>query len=90
MAGKNTAVFGIYSNYAGVESGVDAPQRVDAAHEQLRADHEQHGQRDFATDQGRRQPVLVASVGVHRVETEVGIACAAAKSAAGRGPVHLG
>jgi hypothetical protein len=65
MAGKNTAVFGIYPTYAGVESGVDSLK----AHGFRNTDisvlfPENVGSKDFAHEKGTKAPEGATTGGV--------------------------
>jgi hypothetical protein len=57
MAGKNTAVFGIYSNYAGVESGVDALKTAGFRNTDISVLFPENvGTKDFAHEKGTKAP----------------------------------
>jgi hypothetical protein len=57
MAGKNTAVFGIYPTYASVESGVQALQTAGFRNEDISVlMPENVGSKDFAHEKGTKAP----------------------------------
>jgi hypothetical protein len=57
MAGKNTAVFGIYPTYVGVEKGVDALKLADFRSEDISVLFpESSGSRDFAHEKNTKAP----------------------------------
>jgi hypothetical protein len=57
MAGKNTAVFGIYGNYAGVESGVYALKAAGFRNTDISVLFpENAGTKDFAHEKGTKAP----------------------------------
>ena len=57
MAGKNTAVFGIYSNYASVESAVDALKAAAFRNTDISVLFpENAGSKDFAHEKGTKAP----------------------------------
>src|SRR5450432_2467378 len=57
MAGKNTAVFGIYPTYAGVETGVDALRSAGFRNDDISALFpEGVGTRDFAHEKNTKAP----------------------------------
>lgn len=57
MAGKNTAVFGIYGTYAGVESGVDSLVSAGFRREDISVlMPENVGSKDFAHEKGTKAP----------------------------------
>jgi hypothetical protein len=57
MAGKNTAVFGIYSNYAGVESAVDALKAAGFRNTDISVLFPENvGTKDFAHEKGTKAP----------------------------------
>lgn len=57
MAGKNTAVFGIYPTYASVESGVQALQAAGFRNEDISVlMPENVGSKDFAHEKGTKAP----------------------------------
>jgi hypothetical protein len=57
MAGKNTAVFGIYPDYASVESGVDALQAGGFRNTDISVLFpENEGSKDFAHEKGTKAP----------------------------------
>src|SRR6202049_4083225 len=57
MAGKNTAVFGIYSEYAGVENGVDALKADGFRNTDISVLFPENvGTKDFAVDKGTKAP----------------------------------
>jgi len=57
MAGKNTAVFGIYSNYAGVESGVYALKTAGFRNTDISVLFPENvGTKDFAHEKGTKAP----------------------------------
>src|SRR5579859_6391487 len=57
MAGKNTAVFGIYSDYAGVENGVDALKAAGFRNTDISVLFpENAGTKDFAHEKGTKAP----------------------------------
>src|SRR6202049_2977688 len=57
MAGKNTAVFGIYSEYAGVENGVDALKAAGFRNTDISVLFPENvGTKDFAVQKGTKAP----------------------------------
>jgi hypothetical protein len=65
MAGKNTAVFGIYPTYAGVESGVDALKAAGFRNTDISALFPENvGTKDFAHEKGTKAPEGAATGGV--------------------------
>jgi hypothetical protein len=57
MAGKNTAVFGIYSDYAGVENGVDALKAAGFRNTDISVLFPENvGTKDFAHEKGTKAP----------------------------------
>src|SRR5512141_2065208 len=57
MAGKNTAVFGIYPNYASVESGVDALKAANFRNTDISVLFPENvGSKDFAHEKGTKAP----------------------------------
>src|SRR5258707_15065875 len=57
MAGKNTAVFGIYRDYAGVESAVDALKAAGNRNTDISVLFpEKEGTKDFAVNKGTKAP----------------------------------
>ena len=57
MAGKNTAVFGIYPSYAGVENGVDALRSAGFRNDDISALFpESAGTKDFAHEKNTKAP----------------------------------
>ncbi len=57
MAGKNTAVFGIYRDYAGVESAVDALKAAGYRNTDISVLFpENEGTKDFAVNKGTKAP----------------------------------
>jgi len=57
MAGKNTAVFGIYPNYAGVENGVDALKASGFRNTDISVLFPENvGSKDFAHKKGTKAP----------------------------------
>lgn len=57
MAGKNTAVFGIYPNYAGVETGVDALKAEGFRNTDISVLFPENvGSKDFAHEKGTKAP----------------------------------
>lgn len=57
MAGKNTAVFGIYSSYGGVESGVDALKAAGFRNTDISVLFPENvGTKDFAHEKGTKAP----------------------------------
>ena len=57
MAGKNTAVFGIYPNYASVESAVDALRAAEFRNTDISVLFpENAGSKDFAHEKGTKAP----------------------------------
>jgi len=57
MAGKNTAVFGIYSTYEGVESAVDALKSAGFRNTDISALFSENvGTKDFAHEKGTKAP----------------------------------
>jgi len=57
MAGKNTAVFGIYPDYASVESGVDALQTAGFRNTDISVLFPENvGTKDFAHEKGTKAP----------------------------------
>jgi hypothetical protein len=57
MAGKNTAVFGIYPNYASVESGVDALKAASFRNTDISVLFPENvGSKDFAHEKGTKAP----------------------------------
>ncbi len=57
MAGKNTAVFGIYSDYAGVENGVEALKAAGFRNTDISVLFPENvGTKDFAHEKGTKAP----------------------------------
>src|SRR6202047_969452 len=57
MAGKNTAVFGIYANYASVENGVDGLKAAGFSNRDISVLFPQSaGSKDFAHEKGTKAP----------------------------------
>jgi hypothetical protein len=57
MAGKNTAVFGIYPNYAGVETGVDSLREAGFRNTDISVLFPENvGSKDFAHKKGTKAP----------------------------------
>lgn len=57
MSGKNTAVFGIYPSYSGVEAGVDGLKAAGFSNRDISALlPESAGSRDFAHEKGTKAP----------------------------------
>lgn len=64
MAGKNTAVFGIYPTYASVESGVEALQAAGFRSTDISALFPENvGSKDFAHEKGTKAPEGAATGG---------------------------
>ena len=57
MAGKNTAVFGIYPDYAAVENGVDALKAAEFRNTDISVLFPENvGTKDFAHEKGTKAP----------------------------------
>src|ERR1700739_2647436 len=62
MAGKNTAVFGIYPNYASVESAVDALRAAGFRNTDISVLFPENvGTKDFAHEKGTKAPEGIAT-----------------------------